>query len=207
MQENLTDHGSSNQTTVDDYWGFCPECGTNDGYLNVGRNHWFKCDKCKTKWCVGSNLFSSWQDQTEEEFEHNAELLAGYKTVEPVCHPSPVDDIPVEGLRQDRDSVVAELLADVDANLTTAWQELFWAMRKGVTVAEAAESLRLTPEFLGLLREHAMRRMGDAVWFKIRDKQAALAAFDEDIIELNHLLDALSVDDEEAIKTIIKGAY
>ena len=49
------------------YFGACPTCGGCDGYLNVGRSHWFYCEKHKVKWCVGSNLFDSWKDQTEEE--------------------------------------------------------------------------------------------------------------------------------------------
>ncbi len=49
------------------YFGGCPDCGDCDGYVNIGRSHWFLCDKHKVTWCVGSNLFSSWQHQTEDE--------------------------------------------------------------------------------------------------------------------------------------------
>jgi hypothetical protein len=52
---------------VDDYFGGCPQCGRSDGYTNVGKSHWFFCREHKAKWCIGSNLFSSWQDETEEE--------------------------------------------------------------------------------------------------------------------------------------------
>jgi hypothetical protein len=51
----------------DNYFGVCPTCGKNDGYVNVGRGHWFVCDEHKFKWFVGSNLFDSWKEQTEEE--------------------------------------------------------------------------------------------------------------------------------------------
>jgi hypothetical protein len=51
----------------DDYFGVCPTCGRNDGYINIGRGHWFYCSKHRVKWYFGSNLFSSWREQTEDE--------------------------------------------------------------------------------------------------------------------------------------------
>lgn len=47
--------------------GGCPRCGTNDGYVNIGRSHWFYCADHKVMWCVGQNLYSSWKYQTESE--------------------------------------------------------------------------------------------------------------------------------------------
>src|SRR5262245_42500917 len=44
-----------------DYFGVCPVCRTSDGYLNVGRDHWFVCHEHGQRWCAGSNLFSSWK--------------------------------------------------------------------------------------------------------------------------------------------------
>jgi hypothetical protein len=55
------------QMKVPDYFGGCPQCGRNDGYVNVGKSHVFICREHKTKWSIGSNLFSSWRYQTEEE--------------------------------------------------------------------------------------------------------------------------------------------
>src|SRR5215472_15623133 len=52
---------------VENYFGGCPQCGKYDGCANVRRSHWFFCKEHKTKWCVGSNLFSSWTEETEEE--------------------------------------------------------------------------------------------------------------------------------------------
>ena len=49
------------------YWGVCPECRRTDGYLNVGRGHWFYCREHRTLWYVGSNMFSSWRYQSEDE--------------------------------------------------------------------------------------------------------------------------------------------
>jgi hypothetical protein len=54
---------------ADGYFGLCPHCRNNDGYVNIGRGHWFVCDEHKVMWFIGSNLFSSWKDQTEEEQE------------------------------------------------------------------------------------------------------------------------------------------
>jgi hypothetical protein len=50
-----------------DHFGVCPTCNKTDGYINIGRGHWFYCAQHKIKWCVGENLFSGWQDETEEQ--------------------------------------------------------------------------------------------------------------------------------------------
>lgn len=50
-----------------DYFGVCPTCKKSDGYINIGKGHWFYCREHKVRWFVGSNLFSSWRDETEEE--------------------------------------------------------------------------------------------------------------------------------------------
>lgn len=70
----------------DSHFGECPECGRNDGYLNAGRTHVFFCDEHKTRWTVGSNLFSSWRDETEEEQREawDSRGLEFYREVEPV---------------------------------------------------------------------------------------------------------------------------
>lgn len=54
-------------TIPDDYFGVCPECGKTDGFINVGRGHWFYCREHKTKWLFGENQFDSWRDETEDE--------------------------------------------------------------------------------------------------------------------------------------------
>lgn len=65
-------------------FGGCPVCGRNDGYLNIGREHWFKCDEHGLKWSGGENLFSTWRDETSEIWESNDELLGDYLEVEPL---------------------------------------------------------------------------------------------------------------------------
>jgi hypothetical protein len=60
------------------YFGCCPKCGGNDGYLNVAQSHWQVCDKCKIKWPIGFGLFSSWKLETEEDWQRNEELLSTF---------------------------------------------------------------------------------------------------------------------------------
>ena len=64
-------------------FGDCPACGTNDGFLNVERSHWFVCHEHQVRWIGGANLFSIWRDQTEDHWERNRALLATYREVEP----------------------------------------------------------------------------------------------------------------------------
>lgn len=83
-----------------DYFGGCPECGQNDGYFNVGRDHFFRCDAHKTCWCVGANLFSSWRYEDEATWGDNARRYSDYMRVEPIqgapCEPDSegAQDIP-----------------------------------------------------------------------------------------------------------------
>jgi hypothetical protein len=70
-----------------DYFGVCPTCHKNNGYLNIGRQHWFVCHEHRVTWCVGENLFSSWREQSEETFAENAKRIADYAVVEPYCGP------------------------------------------------------------------------------------------------------------------------
>jgi len=71
------------------YFGGCPECGGQSGYLNVGGNHWAVCDAHKVKWPIGYNLFSDWHDETEDVWAGNAATLAGYRLVEPLAQEKP----------------------------------------------------------------------------------------------------------------------
>jgi hypothetical protein len=68
-------------------FGDCPKCGKNDGYVNIQRAHWFVCDEHGVKWFVGTNLFSGWRYESEQDWEHNYALLAGYREVEPLIRP------------------------------------------------------------------------------------------------------------------------
>lgn len=78
----------------EEYWGVCPECGSNDGYLNVGRAHWYVCHRHRVRWLIGTNLFSSWRDQTEEEWRLNAERIGPYEDVSTIVNGPPRGDSP-----------------------------------------------------------------------------------------------------------------
>lgn len=64
--------------------GGCPVCGKNDGYLNLGAQHWFICRTHKTKWCIGENLFDSWMTQTLSQHHVAEMLLRTFHEVTPV---------------------------------------------------------------------------------------------------------------------------
>lgn len=65
----------------DDHFGGCPLCGRNDGYLNVGRHHYFVCDAHRVAWYAGSNLFSCWREESPDLHRANAVKLAGFRFV------------------------------------------------------------------------------------------------------------------------------
>ena len=67
-----------------DYFGNCPICARNDGYLNVRRDHWFICHEHHVRWCAGANLFSTWRHESEVEWQINWNRIGGYLVVEPL---------------------------------------------------------------------------------------------------------------------------
>lgn len=66
------------------YCGGCPQCGKNDGYVNLGVEHWFICRDHKTRWLGGTNLFDGWMNQTVAQTQSAEILLRGYEEVVPV---------------------------------------------------------------------------------------------------------------------------
>jgi hypothetical protein len=65
-----------------DYFGNCPVCGTSGCYLNLGRTHVFYCEDHKIGWVVGSNLFSSWREETEEDWQRNLAKLDDFQKID-----------------------------------------------------------------------------------------------------------------------------
>jgi hypothetical protein len=88
MTTPLTPDAPRPEVKTSHYFGGCPQCGETDGFVNVGRAHWFTCDEHRTAWCIGSNLFSGWREETDEIWDKNAEKLKGYTVVEPI-YPDP----------------------------------------------------------------------------------------------------------------------
>jgi hypothetical protein len=74
-----------------DYFGGCPTCGKNDGYLNAGRTHVFYCEAHRVSWIYGANIFSDWCDETEAEQIEKYKLIEDFERVEPLWP----DDAPV----------------------------------------------------------------------------------------------------------------
>lgn len=72
---------------TDPYWGLCPKCHMHDGYVNLGCDHFFICREHKLAWCIGANLFSSWQDETQEQQAETRRMLGGYEAVKPYYPP------------------------------------------------------------------------------------------------------------------------
>ena len=60
----------------------CPSCWEKGKWLNVGSTHWGICTDCEVHWPIGTNLIPSWQDETEEDWNRNAKLLASYSAAE-----------------------------------------------------------------------------------------------------------------------------
>jgi len=60
---------------IEGYFGMCPICRKNDGYVNVGSSHWFICEEHRVRWCIGANVFSSWRDETESEQRRHCEKI------------------------------------------------------------------------------------------------------------------------------------
>lgn len=87
--ENTTENLAGDTSEDDFRFGACPECKEQDTscYLNIGKDHWFLCDKHRVCWNIGYNLFSSWQEETKEDWERNRQKLKDYRVVEP-WHPS-----------------------------------------------------------------------------------------------------------------------
>jgi hypothetical protein len=77
----MSDKQATEVTYDDDYYGNCPECGKNNGYINYGRDHYFLCHEHKTIWWIGNNLFSSWQEEDETIWEERRRRYGDYQDV------------------------------------------------------------------------------------------------------------------------------
>lgn len=65
-----------------DLVGECPKChGTDNVIRNYGENHWGACEGCRVTWCIGYNLYSSWQNETEVDWLRNREYLSGFTVI------------------------------------------------------------------------------------------------------------------------------
>jgi len=88
-----------NMTSECNYFGICPRCDQDNpgeqSMLNIERDHWYYCDEHKTKWCVGSNLFSVWRQESEADWAFSIAYLDDFETVEPcLCRCGCCDPLP-----------------------------------------------------------------------------------------------------------------
>ena len=73
-----TDDDSYFGSCPDCEFGSCPDCGGFE-YLNIQSDHWFFCDEHRICWLAGNNLFSSWHEESVEDWIGNAKKLNGYR--------------------------------------------------------------------------------------------------------------------------------
>ena len=68
----------------DGYFGWCPHCQNTDGCLTTDPNldHWYFCDIHKTRWCIGSNLFTA-PPEHERRKRYHAKDFGSYEVVDP----------------------------------------------------------------------------------------------------------------------------
>ena len=66
------------------HFGSCPLCGNSDGYVNLGKEHWFICRDHKFKWFAGVNMFEGWENQTVAQAECIENMLRAYQEVVPL---------------------------------------------------------------------------------------------------------------------------
>ena len=79
---------------LDDAFGLCPFCHKQDGFANAGKSHRFFCKEHRVSWPVGSNLFSSWRDETEEEQRRIWDEIGlnDFTEVKPYHYPRPAEE-------------------------------------------------------------------------------------------------------------------
>lgn len=64
-------------------FGGCPHCHGVDEHFNVQRDHFAACHQHRVMWNFGANLFFSWRNETEADWEGNTRRFAGYRWVDP----------------------------------------------------------------------------------------------------------------------------
>ena len=70
------------------YFGHCLIPEHKNFYCNVkfkgdvyGKSHIMYCEECKICWKIGRNLFGSWRDETDEDWDKNFEMIKDFEYI------------------------------------------------------------------------------------------------------------------------------
>jgi hypothetical protein len=142
-----------------DFFGGCPTCWRNDGYLNVDRMRWFICHKHRVKWHGGENLFWTCRDDLEAVCQANHDRIKEYRVVEPRVNPQATPPKAVDDLQR-----IGLILDVAKGDLGEALKELQFPEVYGLHESRALEKLRAKLEMV----EDLLRRAQDLsaqVWY------------------------------------------
>ncbi len=64
-------------------FGVCPDCLSNDGYLNIRSSQYFVCHAHQFFWFYGVDMFDDWRFELAKTWRASEELLAGYQLINP----------------------------------------------------------------------------------------------------------------------------
>jgi hypothetical protein len=121
----------------------CPRCYQSDGYVNIGRSHIGICKTHRLKWGIGAKLFSSWQDETQADWDRNEAMIAGYREIEPAEDPR---DEAKYTLRNFRDSLDALYGSNVEMNPDADLGDLIMLTRLVKQLNGLLERVAVKPE-------------------------------------------------------------
>jgi len=77
-------HGAPAEDRDDRFWG-CPECPPSrgpDAIYNAGKAHRAACHTHRTTWLLGSNLFSAWREESEQEQRDRWREIEDYRDLD-----------------------------------------------------------------------------------------------------------------------------
>ena len=137
----------------DGYFGVCPICRDDGMVLNVHHDHWMVCPTHSVCWPIGSNLFSSWQEETEEDWTRNRKVLESYQVVEP-WYPEPAELTTTEK---------AEFALAV-ANSRERLRNALTVLSKAVEFLEDTDPSQITPN-----------ELSHELWMRIKPVDEALS--------------------------------
>ena len=142
-----------------------PQCGQTDGYLNTGPGqHWFVCDKHRTKWPAPPNQFLSWQGEHHSTWKQHEVEIRSYGPVTPLPWNGPLpEDAPptfkgdlqlvtliVEALLSDDDQLTKRQVQAYEIAAAGQWPDrigLGDALALFLAAAVQARELSLSSEF------------------------------------------------------------